>query len=349
MEDKYIRTMTQLEHYASKWWPKEIREFAEQYSILQTLLDTQEKFISILKLANKQDSHSIFRIIRASDFQDKCFLKHLMILTDVGSEPLQRVNKHFDELFPDGKMIYQIEDTTHTYTFKALPIKGVLNNSRMKVDTKENMLSPKGNTDLTTDLIMILVFSGACVSARTRAVLYRCTVSDYIGDDEKIDLYIRQNYIRVSRIIAGKTANDLGNSLQKYAANYIADKLGEEYCVKTSGIIPGVSINDGNTDAKFDIVIDRISDTSRFKPYVGIEVSFQETSNSTVERKGQDAAARFNAVIRKRSFIAYIIDGVGNFSRKAACDVMCTNSHCNVGCSPEEFNLLIEFIKEKLG
>lgn len=41
MEDKYIRTMTQLEQYACKWWPKEIREFTEQFSILQTLLETQ--------------------------------------------------------------------------------------------------------------------------------------------------------------------------------------------------------------------------------------------------------------------------------------------------------------------
>lgn len=349
MEDEYIRTMSQLEKYACKWWPKEIREYAEQFSILQTLLDTQEKFISILKLASKQESTSIFRIIKASGFQMKCFLKHLMILTDVGAEPLQRMNKHFDELFPKGKMIYQIDNETHTYTFQALPVKGPLNNEKMKVDTKDNMLSDICNKELTADLIMILIYGGACVNTRTRAVLYRCTTYDYLGDDEKIELHIRQNYIRVSRIIAGRTANDLGNSIQKYAANYLTKKLGSDYKVKTFGTIPGVSINDGNTEAKFDLIIDRTSDTSRFKPYIGIEVSFQETSNSTVERKGQDAAARFAEVSKRRSFVAYIIDGVGNFSRKAACDVMCNNSHCNVGCTPEEFDVLVKFIKEKLG
>lgn len=349
MEDKYIRTMNQLEKYACKWWPKEIREYAERYSILQTLLDTQERFISILNLANKQDSKSIFRIMEASEFQMKCFLKHLMVLTDVGSEPLQRMNKHFDELFPKGKLIYQIGNKIHTYTFQSLPVRGSLNNEKMKVDTKDNLLSDTCNKELTTDLIMILIYGGACISARTRAVLYRCTLYDYLGDDEKIDQHIRQNYIRVSRIIAGRTANDLGNSIQKYAAEYIASKLGPDYTVKTFGTIPGVSINDGNTEAKFDVVIDRTADTSRFKPYVGVEVSFQETSNSTVERKGQDAAARFAEVIKRRSYVAYIIDGVGNFSRKAACDVMCNNSHCNVGCTPEEFDVLVKFIKEKLG
>lgn len=349
MEDKYVRTMEQLEKYACKWWPKEIREYADQYSILQTLLDTQEKFISILKLANREDAKSIFRIMEASKFSMKSFLKHLMILTDVGSEPLQRMNKNFAELFPNGMMTYQINGKNHTYTFQSLPIRGKLTNEKMRVDTKENMLNDKCDKELINDLIMILLYGGACVSAKTRAVLFRCIISDYLGDDEKIELHIRQNYIRVSRIIAGRTANDLGNSIQKYAADYITDKLGSDYNVKVFGTIPGVSINDGNTEAKFDVVVDRISDTSRFKPYVGVEVSFQETSNSTVERKGQDAAARFEAVIRKRSFVAYIIDGVGNFSRKAACDVMCANSHCNVGCTPEEFDVLVGFIKEKLG
>lgn len=349
MEDKYVRSMTELEKYACMWWPKEIREYADKFSILQTLLDTQEKFISILKLANREDSASIFNIMQASGFSPKCFLKHLMILTDVGAEPLQRINAQFSELFPEGKMTYLINNKSHTYTFKALPVKSKLNNEKMRVDTLENMNSDKCDINLTKDVIMILMYGGACRSSKTRAVMYRCTVSDYIGNDELIELHVRQNYIRVSRIIAGRTANDLGNSIQNYAAEYLMKLLGEQYNIRTFGTIPGVSINDGKTEAKFDIVIDRIADTSRYKPYVGVEVSFQETSNSTVERKGQDAAARFLAVVAKRSYVAYIIDGAGNFSRRAAGDVMCANSHCNVGCTMEEFQVLAQFIKEKLG
>lgn len=349
MEDKYIRSMAELEKYACMWWPKEIRDYADKLSILQTLLDTQEKFISILKLADREDSSSIFNIIQASSFSLKCFLKHLMILTDVGAEPLQRINAQFSELFPTGKMSYVINDKNHSYTFKSLPVKSKLNNEKMKVDTKENMLNDKCDEELTKDVIMLLLYGGACKSSKTRAVMYRCTISDYIGNDELIELHIRQNYIRVSRIIAGRTANDLGNSIQNYAADYLKQILGDAYNIRTFGTIPGVSINDGKTEAKFDIVIDKIADESRYKPYVGVEVSFQETSNSTVERKGQDAAARFLAVVAKRSYVAYIIDGAGNFSRRAAGDVMCANSHCNIGCTQEEFQVLAEFIKEKLG
>lgn len=209
MEDKYIRSMAELEKYACMWWPKEIRDYADKLSILQTLLDTQEKFISILKLADREDSSSIFNIIQASSFSLKCFLKHLMILTDVGAEPLQRINAQFSELFPTGKMSYVINDKNHSYTFKSLPVKSKLNNEKMKVDTKENMLNDKCDEELTKDVIMLLLYGGACKSSKTRAVMYRCTISDYIGNDELIELHIRQNYIRVSRIIAGRTANDL--------------------------------------------------------------------------------------------------------------------------------------------
>lgn len=349
MEDKYVRSMAELEKYACMWWPKEIRDYANKLSILQTLLDTQEKFISILKLANREDSNSIFNIMEASKFSLKCFLKHLMILTDVGAEPLQRINAQFNELFPNGMMTYVINNKSYSYPFKSLPVRSKLNNEKMRVDTKENMLNDRCDENLTKDVIMILLYGGACKSPKTRAVMYRCTISDYIGNDELIELYVRQNYIRVSRIIAGRTANDLGNSIQNYAADYLKQILGDDYNIRTFGTIPGVSINDGKSETKFDIVIDRIADTSKYKPYVGVEVSFQETSNSTVERKGQDAAARFLAVVSKRSYVAYIIDGVGNFSRRAAGDVMCANSHCNIGCTQEEFLILAEFIKEKLG
>ena len=42
-EDKYERTIDELEIRACKWWPREVREEALKISVLQTLLDSQEK------------------------------------------------------------------------------------------------------------------------------------------------------------------------------------------------------------------------------------------------------------------------------------------------------------------
>lgn len=348
-QDKFERSIEELEKYACKWWPKEVREEAQKVSILQTLLDTQEKFISILKLADKKKPTKIFALLDASELSYNLFLKHLLVLTDIGAEQLQRINRDFTNIFPDRQLHYKVGSKASLYEFTELPVRGTLNNARMKVDTKEHLLQGNINNPLCKDIIMMLLYGGAAADTRTRAILYKCTPFEYLGDDNAIDTFVRQNYIRVSKIIAGKTANDLGNFAQQYALQYLENKLGEEYSLRSNGTIPGVTENDGVTLSTFDIVVHKKNDDSKHKKYVGIEVSFQETSNSVIERKGTLARNRFEKIVSRRCYVAYIIDGAGNFSRRSAVTSLCENSHCNVAYTLEEFDVLIEFIKEKLG
>lgn len=347
-DEKYLRTIKDLEKVGSKWWPKEVREEATKVSILQYLLDTQEKFISLLTLADKSKPSKLFSLLDASDFEYHLFLKHLILLTDVGSEPIQRFNSSFNEMFPQGKFIFSLGRKQHEYQFEQLPIKGNPSNKKMQIDTLDNLRKQCKNVGLCKDIIMLLIYGAASITASTRAVLYKCNAFEYLGQDELIKKYVRQNYIRVSGIIRGKLATDLGNVAQSYAASYLQKHLGNAYQVTSAGTIPGVKMDD-DKDVTFDIVVDRKEDNGRFKKYVGIEVSFQETSNSTIERKAREAQARFRNTQNKRCYVAYIIDGVGNFSRTAAVTDLCNNSHCNVAYTPSEFDILIEFIKEKLG
>lgn len=348
-EEKYERTIDELELQACKWWPKEVRDEAQEISVLQTLLDSQEKFISILKLADKYNATKLFDLIDAAEFSYSLFLKHLVVLTDFGSEPLQRVNKDFVELFPDKKLSYDIGNGKAVYKFSSLPVRGSLTNKRMKIDTVDNLQKLTVDKSLCKDIIMILIYGSASLNARTRAVLFKCTSYEYLGDDAKTEEFVRQNYIRVSRIISGKTASDLGNVAQQYVVKYLTASLGVNYCVRSNGTIPGVTQNDGHTLTSFDVVVDRIDDIGRHKKYIAVEVTFQETSNSTIERKGGQARDRFEKITSSRNYIAYIIDGAGNFSRRTAISTLCDNSHCTVAYTPEEFELLIEFIKEKIG
>lgn len=348
-EDRYERTIDELEVHACKWWPREVREEAQKISVLQTLLDSQEKFISILKLADKSSPTSLFELIDASKFSYTLFLKHLVVLTDFGGEPLQRVNKNFKEMFPNKKLVFSIEHKAMEYSFVSLPVAGVLNNKRMRIDTVENLATNCADISLCKDIIMLLTYGATATSPSTSAILFKSITYEYLGDDAKVEEYVRQNYIRVSRIIGGKTASDLGNVAQQYVVKYLAESLGDGYCVRSNGTIPGVTQNDGGTLTNFDVVVDKVDDTRRHKKYVAIEVTFQETSNSTIERKGGQARDRFEKITSSRNYIAYIIDGAGNFSRRSAIGVLCDNSHCNVAYTPKEFELLIEFIKEKIG
>jgi len=347
-DDRFLRTIKDLKQVGSKWWPREVREEAMKVSVLQYLLDTQEKFISLLTLADRNKPEKLFSLLDASDFEYHLFLKHLILLTDVGGEPIQRFNASFAEIFSDGELAYKIGRKVYVYKFASLPTKGVPNNKKMQSDSLESLKAKCRNVSLCKDLIMLLIYGAASVSARTAAVLYKCNAYEYLGQEKLINEYVRQNYIRVSRIVGGKEATDLGNVAQSYAVKYLAEHLGENYNVVNAGTIPGVKMDD-DKDVTFDIVIDRKDDDGRFKKYVGVEVSFQETSNSTIERKAREAQARFRNTQNKRCYVAYIIDGAGNFSRTSAVTDLCNNSHCNVAYTSSEFDLLIEFIKEKIG
>jgi len=347
LSDKYIRTIQELEKLGAKWWPKEVKEEALKKSILQYLLDTQDSFISILTLADAKNVNKLFALLDAANYNYQLFLKHLMILTDMGSEPLQRLNASFNELFPDGRIVCKIGNVKLDYKFKSLPTKGKPSNDKLQIDTIENLKKECKNKELCKDIAILLIYGGCAESAKIKAILSKCNVYELLGTKDKIKHFVQQNYIRVSRIVSGRVSNDLGNVAQSYVVNFLKEKLGGDYTVTSNATIPGVTLDD-NKEATFDIVVERENYNGKFKPYVGVEVSFQETSNSTVERKGREARARFQNTIARRSYVAYIIDGAGNFSRTSAANDMCMNSHCNVAYTYDELMVLVEFIKEKL-
>lgn len=107
------------------------------------------------------------------------------------------------------------------------------------------------------------------------------------------------------------------------------------------GHIPGITQND-RTETTFDLSVEHEG------RYVGVEISFQVTTNSTIERKAGQAQARYEAVSRTGNYIAYIIDGAGNFQRTSALTTICQYSHCTVAYTDREFDVLVQFIQEKI-
>ena len=92
----------------------------------------------------------------------------------------------------------------------------------------------------------------------------------------------------------------------------------------------------------FDIVVEKGDEK------VGIEVSFQVTTNSTIERKSGQAADRMNLMHSIGYKIAYVLDGAGNFQRSSAISTICENSDCTVAYSKQEFDTLSQWIGESL-
>ncbi|MFC1936821.1 restriction endonuclease, partial [Chloroflexota bacterium] len=101
----YRRTYEELEKKASKFWPSEFSELESQISIIPKLLNTQDKFISIIG-SGPLDINKLFEIIKNTDLPANLFLKHLVILADFGGEMLKRVSNEVDLLFPDKELAY---------------------------------------------------------------------------------------------------------------------------------------------------------------------------------------------------------------------------------------------------
>jgi len=80
--------------------------------------------------------------------------------------------------------------------------------------------------------------------------------------------------------------------------------------------------------------------------YVAIEVSFQVTTNSVIERKGGQAKSRYEQIESAGHKIAYVIDGAGNFERRSAVENICSYSHCTVAFSETELEVLCNFMKD---
>lgn len=336
----YTRTYEDLEQVASKFWPTELSEMEAKISVIPTLLQTQDQFISILSIQTNSIDN-LFEIVEASALPGNLFLKHLVILSDFGGEMLKRVSNEAASLFPEGKLKYLWQGKPRTYHFKTFPDRK-FSNTNLKIDGKE-LLKKYVLDDLQKDAIALLLFASAHSSNDT---LSRCEIGEYLGRADNLSNFIKQRYIWVSRITGGAKANSLGQLAQDFVEEYINAHLGlPSGAISRGGRLPNVSHTDGNTgrETSFDIVV------SRHDKHVAVEVSFQVTTNSTIERKAGQARARFEQVQAAGHKIGYVLDGAGNFERETALRTICAHSHCTVAFSRGELNHLCQFIAEFLG
>jgi hypothetical protein len=340
----YRRSVEELEQVASKFWPRELSKQEAELSIIPKLLETQDDFISILRVP-VSGVEGLFDIVDASTLPANLFLKHLVVLADFGGEMLQRVNRQFLSLFPARTLAYlwtgvgKIEE--RVYQFKVLPI-NALDNNRLGLSGKR-LLEEQPLSELHKDVIALLVLGNAATDEELAAIFAKCKISEYIGQPDKLDRFIRQRYIWVSRITGGSQSNDLGQLAQKFVRQYLEDHLDVEGIVYLSnGHLPGIRHTGTNDEREttFDLVV------AHDEKYVAIEVSFQVTTNSVIERKSGQARARHEQIQAKGYKIAYVLDGAGNFQRESALRTICAYSDCTVAFSRPELGVLCQFIRE---
>ena len=258
---------------------------------------------------------------------------------------LQRVSNEFNKLFPTRELRYRWNGEEKIYRFKAIPNRK-FDNKTLQIDGKE-IFKEHSIDDLQKDAMALLLFGSAYSGSNEKAALAlsKCEVGEYLGKPDDLLTFIKQRYIWVSRITGGAKANNLGQAAQTFVANYLDKHAGVKgMTVRPGGRLPGVTHTDAATGrlTSFDLV------ATNGKKHVAIEVSFQVTTNSTIERKAGQARARYEQVERAGHKIAYVLDGAGNFHRETALRTLCSYSHCTVAFSRSELDILCQFVRNHL-
>jgi hypothetical protein len=334
----YNRNISELKTKAALWWPEELKNKNALANVLPLLLKTQEDFLRLIVLS-KNNPFQLFDLIKVAKYPSNLFLKHLAVLSDFGGEPIQRLGQSFKDIFPKGEkggyyFDFFWKEEIHRYEFKALPVNG-LDNKKLFLDGK-GLIKERELDDLTCDMIALLLFASASDYAE-HAGLITCEIGSMLGNADDLYKFVQQRYITVSRITGGATANSLGQFAQSEIINFLKAELGDKYKIISNGYITIEGYNKKG-GMPFDIVVEK------GKKKVGIEVSFQVTTNSTIERKAGQAADR-QALVHQNGFqIAYVLDGAGNFQRSSAISTICNHSDCTVAYSLAEFKVLSKWI-----
>ncbi len=335
------RNIDQIEEQALKWWP---RDLSRDPKSIQLLVDSQDKFLSLLKVS-RNDPESFLRLVRASDLAANQVLKHLCLLADYGGEKIKRLAKEFKKLFPTGELLYSFEGRDGRWKFSddicSMPER-LLSNSALGLDG-EGVLTPRPASPVIDDLIVILCYAGFSTNTVDGA-FESATISRYFGKPSNVELFVRTRYIYVSKITSGELTNARGQAAQQYAADNLRELLGGGYIVEVNGKIPLKDHKQNKRGLPFDLIVKR----SGVNRYIGIEVSFQVTTNSVVERKARDAPAMLKSMRAAGHSVAYIFDGVGNFQRRNAWKTIINNSDFSCAFSVGEFKKLSEFIKQTI-
>lgn len=335
------KTIEQLEVDACLYWPGHLANSAAEVSSIPILIKTQDQFLSLLKCSDKTPVSWKDTLNTSTTLQPSIFLKHLMVLSDVGGERLQRLAKDFNKIFPDNSFSYIWDAKKYEHTFSSN--KRTWTNKSLNVE-KSVLLLEKPINEHMIDVAMLLLWGGAIVGNDRipEEIFNKCVIGQLLGKPEELDQFVKQQYILVSRITGGSTVNDLGHACEQYIKTYLQLKLPRTFVLDGHNV-PGISHNEKNLTT-FDLVV-KNSKTDRC---CAIEVSFQVTTNSVIERKAGLAQSRKELLNSKGHKVAYIIDGSGNFQRRNAVKTILDYSDCAINFSDNGLDELVLYIQQNV-
>lgn len=331
-----MREIQDLENQALKFWPQKFSDKEKKSSIVPKLIETQDKFISLLNISDANPFKWKDTLLSSKTLSGNLFLKHLIVLSDIGGEKLMRFKKELPSVFKHG-MNFIWDSKNFTYKFQTLSETSNWNNKNLSVDG-EGLINSIEINPIMEDVCILLLFGGSAINDNIpNEITEKCIIGTMLGKTEELEAFVKQRYIWVSRITGGAEANTLGQLTQNYVKEYLEAKL-PAWRINKDQLLK-VSQNE-----RTSLSVDIVAKSPKGK-FCAIEVSFQVTTNSTIERKAGQAQARQELLHANGHNIAYVIDGAGNFARQSALRKICQFSDCTVSFKDSELDTLVKFLK----
>ena len=314
------------------FWQSEIYDPSRVSEIVKSLKKTRSSFISILEESTRDTI--IHNLVHPKPpLTPALAVKHAMIATDASAELLDRAKDYI--AFHNIKEIHigRTDSSIVKYTLQEL---GTHFTSRLN-----NHAILKASLPLLEDICHIIAFGSEIVEFKNFPSLRKLRLGTICGDKEAIRNYFAEIYLDVSRQVKGIVSQSSGNLPQWIVRSKLEKYFHSDPRVSfvAGNRVPGVGSEEGQ---KFDIVL--VVNAEDGPVYVAIEVAFQETTNSVIERKARQARDLYVIFRRLGYYLCFAVDGAGYFAREKALKEIVANSDLCVTFKDSELEKLCVFI-----
>ena len=314
MNDQEVNEKIEALKKNSTWfWTDQIRG---KINMLESD-DLQETLSDFKKMLQKNDRGIIVKkLLNSTTVKPKLAIQHLMLASDCSAEFLDRVksylikDKHNDIkiLTPDNRQI--------PYKFKKITKNPSQKLSKTYIVNADN--------ELLNDVMTIIIFGAEITLFKNFSNFKKLSLCKIVGNIDKVNEYFDPLYLKTSRQTQGRISAQSGKNPQ----NLVKKKLDEYFEGNEDfSIVPGNRIPNIGKEAKGFQVDLAYKITGKSPTYIGIEIAFQETTNSVIERKSKQAAAIINEFNNKKYYLCFVVDGAGYFTRESAMKGTIKNSH----------------------
>jgi len=279
------------------------------------LIELEKTYSVVLETIENSNEQEIIADLMAAKISNALLLKHIMVLLDTSAETLDRAAMYIKH---KGLTQLTLPDRVIPFSVLTSQKSGLSNNNIYKAGNK-----------LTADILALLCYASESIEFYNFDTFKNCRLSKLAGDSEKLKQHLYYLSLRSSTQIKQIRAVDFGAQLEAYINLFLEPVLLEL----------GVSKTRRYKEQQFDLVL------YKDDKHIIIEIAFQETTNSTLERKSKQAKNGLYKMINDNDDrLVYIVDGAGYFKRSNALHDLINYSNFSCTVSEVGLNRLREYV-----